>query len=413
MTVLLEPLRGRINDVDSHEMVPVPLYEENFGEAGARLAQVWGTQAKEASSKSANSLVVDVAADTLVIDEPSVWERCGWVTGSSAPGAIDMTRRLDVLDLMGVRCQNIFPTGAVAGIMLQTASPEFIATVFGREVDTTAPEWAAMQSLARDVLSAWNRWAARHAADSPRLRPVAVLMKPTVAELTAEAKRLVSEGVRGFMLPASVPPGGASPAHDSLDPFWSLCEEFEVGVYIHIAAENFMKTMEWRQIPLFMDMPADVEFLLDPYSLATVHFPAANYLTAAILGGVFERHPRLNVGVFECGAHWVGPLAENLDMWADYFAKRMKGTLSISPSAYLRRNIRVSPFYFEPVDQYIERYDMPEVFCFASDYPHIEGGKRPMDIFAERLAPLGGDVLEKFFVTNGARFFPDLGSAGT
>ena len=43
---------------------------------------------------------------------------------------------------------------------------------------------------------------------------------------------------------------------------------------------------------------------------------------------------------------------------------------------------------------------MANVLCFASDYPHVEGGKDPMGNWYDMLEPLGSDVVEKFFVTN-------------
>jgi len=128
---------------------------------------------------------------------------------------------------------------------------------------------------------------------------------------------------------------------------------------------------------------------------------------------VFERYPTLRVGVMEYTAHWIGPLADLLDIWhdnnhktgpADNVANRR---LPLRPSEYIARNVRVAPFDFEPVGKYIEKHGLEDVYCFASDYPHVEGGKKPIEKFASSLEPLGRRVLEKFFVKNGELLLPN------
>jgi predicted TIM-barrel fold metal-dependent hydrolase len=148
------------------------------------------------------------------------------------------------------------------------------------------------------------------------------------------------------------------------------------------------------------------EIGLDPYTLSTMHFGAQNFVTTMILGGVFERHPDLRVGVIELTSHWVGPMVENLTGWRDMFAKRLAGTLSLSPSEYLSRNVRVSSFYWEPVDKFIERFGLEDVYVFSSDYPHVEGGIDTAQAFADRLKRLGPDLIEKYFVTNADLLLP-------
>jgi predicted TIM-barrel fold metal-dependent hydrolase len=51
-------------------------------------------------------------------------------------------------------------------------------------------------------------------------------------------------------------------------------------------------------------------------------------------------------------------------------------------------------------------YGLEDVYCFASDYPHVEGGKKPVEKFAASLEHLGSRVMEKFFVTNGELLLP-------
>jgi hypothetical protein len=152
------------------------------------------------------------------------------------------------------------------------------------------------------------------------------------------------------------------------------------------------------------------EFNVDPWSLSVNYLTTQNFLATMVVGGVFERHPALRFGVIETGGYWIGPLCEQLDLWFDHssaFGTDKTFRLSMRPSDYVRRNVRVSCFDFEPVDKYITRYGLENVLCFASDYPHVEGGRDPMARWLERLEPLGWDVVEKFFVANGRWLLPD------
>jgi hypothetical protein len=121
----------------------------------------------------------------------------------------------------------------------------------------------------------------------------------------------------------------------------------------------------------------------------------------------------LRFGAIELGAHWLGPLADSLDMWADrVFARRLAGTLSLAPSAYLARNVRVTPHnVIEPVAGFFARYPrLADCYCYSTDYPHLEGGMHVRDKVQAMLAPLGEAVMEAYFAGNGQWLMPPLGA---
>jgi hypothetical protein len=130
------------------------------------------------------------------------------------------------------------------------------------------------------------------------------------------------------------------------------------------------------------------------------------YLGALILGGVFERCPGLRVALLEQTAGWVGPWAERLDWVAWHFGASTRVRLALKPSEYLARQVRVAPMWIEPVGLLIERYGLEEVYAFGSDFPHPEGGADPVGRLMDSLSPLGDEVIERFFVTNGATLMP-------
>jgi hypothetical protein len=47
-------------------------------------------------------------------------------------------------------------------------------------------------------------------------------------------------------------------------------------------------------------------------------------------------------------------------------------------------------------------------YCWSTDYPHIEGGKDIKRKFLKMLAPMGEDVLQKFFRRNSELLLPSL-----
>lgn len=211
-------------------------------------------------------------------------------------------------------------------------------------------------------------------------------------------------------------PGGVSPAHNDLDPYYAMLAEAKVPITFHIGGElSFLHSAKWGEAEAFEGFMVNDEVSMDPWRLTTIHLGAQNFIATMVMGGVFERHPALRVGALEVGASWIGPLANMLDIWHDNNLAKVVRTfnhdpdskrLPMRPSEYICRNIRISPFDFEPVDQYIDHYGLADVYCFASDYPHVEGGREPMRKLSDSIGRHGPGAIEKFFVTNGEWLLP-------
>jgi predicted TIM-barrel fold metal-dependent hydrolase len=221
---------------------------------------------------------------------------------------------------------------------------------------------------------------------------------------------MIDEGVRAVMVSAAVPVGGISPADPRLDRFWARLAEAEIPVLNHVGCERgLLASMAWgANVPEFTPSTYSMaELPIEPWRSATLHYASENFLITMLMGGVFERHPTLRYGIAELYAHWIGPLAERLDDLAAQFPNRY-AKYSMWPSERIQQNIRVAPFVFEPVERYFERYPtMVDVLCYSTDFPHREGGKESKRVQRERLVPLGGEVLEKFFVRNAELLLPD------
>jgi predicted TIM-barrel fold metal-dependent hydrolase len=398
----LLPFAGRITDVDSHEQMPAQVWTDVFGEVARPFAELM-MKSKPTNPNHAN--VADYAGDLKDIDPETLWRQ----KGPTSPGAVDIARRLEVMDLMGVKSQLMFPTSiGLWGFALYTATPDMpLWQLFKEESKTYAEKlWAAN-----------NEWAIGAAKISPRIRPVAPLYGDTLPELMRVTEHLLESGIRAVSLVGARLPAGLSPAHTDLDPFYAMLAEAKVPLLLHIGGESgFLSTVGWGKAPAFEGYKINEEVSMDPWWLSVVHLAPQNFLATMVNGGVFHRHPELRFGVAEYGAHWVGPLADMLDIWydnnqsigiKDWGDEHLGRKMPMRPSEYIARNVKVSPFDFEKVDEYIDRFGLAEVYAFASDYPHVEGGSDPLGRLTQRLKRKGSGVLEKFFVSNGEWMLPD------
>jgi predicted TIM-barrel fold metal-dependent hydrolase len=392
---VLKPFAGKIMDADSHEYTPVNHWEEQFGSVVRPFV--------EAHENSKMPIRAVVESDDTPVNADNIWN----TKFARAPGAFDLARRLEVMDLTGVRRQMVFP----GSIGLYATSFYFRCDAFP---DMYRSITGDRKAYALELIGAYNDFCIRASRQSDRLRTVGVALANDVEALYAEVKRMVDGGVRAVWIPSAALPGGVSPAHPSLDPVWDLLQASNSPVLAHVGADfEFLKTAAWRDAPAFVGWKAGEEFQMDPWTLSTLHLPVQNFLAVMVLGGVFERFPRLRFGACEVTAQWVGPLAQNLDLWHANSRKFSLGDMSgalpikLKPSEYIRRNTRFSLFDIEPVDAYIDQFAMPELYCYASDYPHPEGGRQPMEDISGKLAKFAPDVTRKVFVENGEWLLPN------
>ncbi|MBA3606872.1 MAG: amidohydrolase, partial [Acidimicrobiia bacterium] len=81
--------------------------------------------------------------------------------------------------------------------------------------------------------------------------------------------------------------------------------------------------------------------------------------------------------------------------------------LTLRPSDYVRRQVRFTPYPTEDVGWIIDQAG-PEVCLFSSDYPHVEGGRRPIERFEASLAGTDDAQRRAFYHDN---FVDLMGSA--
>lgn len=393
-------LAGEIVDIDSHEMMPAQVWSRECGPIADKLAEAWISPGMTVEDDVNHPNVPGYVHDEAPIEPETIWTR----KGSRAPGAVEVGRRDAVMDAMGINRQLMFPTGVgMYGVFMAGLDDDY-GYLKHLKIDDR-------RSYGKELIKAYNRWGMKVAHTSPRVWPVLPVHGETVDELMATAKELIDNGVRGIWLPSDWLPGGVSPASDLLDPFWQMMTDNKIAVCLHVGTESkIFGNDKWGEAPAFEGFRLFAEFKIDPWSRANSHVTSQNFIATMVLGGVFERHPDLRFGIIELGAYWIGQICEIMDLWHRNIGI-LKGSehcyrLPMLPSEYVKRNVRVTPYDFEEIDMYITRYGLEDVLCFASDYPHVEGGRDPIHAFYDRLAPLGEEVVEKFFVRNGQWLMP-------
>ena len=129
------------------------------------------------------------------------------------------------------------------------------------------------------------------------------------------------------------------------------------------------------------------------------------------LDGVLERFPDLRIGVIEQGAIWLPSWMRQMEAAFEAFARHEERlrALSLRPSEYVHRQIRATPYPTEDVGWIIEQAG-PDVCLFSSDYPHVEGGRRPIERFEASLGDASDDVRQRFYADN---FLDLMGTAAS
>ena len=73
--------------------------------------------------------------------------------------------------------------------------------------------------------------------------------------------------------------------------------------------------------------------------------------------------------------------------------------LSMKPSDFMKRQVRVTPYPHEDVGWIIQNSD-EQIPLFSSDYPHVEGGRNPLKRFNDSLAGANQRAVDRFYCDN-------------
>jgi predicted TIM-barrel fold metal-dependent hydrolase len=263
--------------------------------------------------------------------------------------------------------------------------------------------------LAYGAAAAHNRGMLEFCASDPRL--LASCYVPLADfERAAETARAAIAGGAAALLIASGCPAGHSPSHDALDPVWAQAQEAGIPIVFHVGGTGALLDPNYfvngRPIP--PDFHGGEENFRSVDYMA-IPGPPAQTLATMIFDGVFDRFPALRVGVIEQGAIWVPSWTRQMESAFEAFARHEERlrALELRPSDYVQRQMRFTPYPTEDVG-WITAQAGPDVCLFSSDYPHVEGGRRPIERFEASLGDASEDVRQRFYCDN---FLDLMGSA--
>jgi predicted TIM-barrel fold metal-dependent hydrolase len=223
-------------------------------------------------------------------------------------------------------------------------------------------------------MTAWNRWIAEVAAAGVgRLHPVAHVTLRDLDWLERQLSELAAGGIRLALMPPALVDG--RPLSDpGLDRAWAAFVDHGITPVFHVANQSRPFEDAWYGEDLLGGV--------SPLNTIFIWTAAALAITDLILNGVLERHADLRIGVMELSATWV-PLHLQLMDGGRRFTARFNGEatqLSMVPSDYFRRQVRVAAFPQEQPQVLIQRSG--DLFMACSDYPHTEGTATPFGDYA-------------------------------
>jgi uncharacterized protein len=314
-------------------------------------------------------------------DGEQVWLRKNW----RATGSLIAEDRSRALDLLGFASQLVFNT---------FTNKELVRVEHGGDVD-----------YAYGLARAHNRAMVDFCSVDRRLLAVGYVPLVDFDQAEATAADAIGLGCKALMIPSACPPGH-SPSHVSLDPVWARAQEAQLPVVFHVGGGGRLLDPSYFEngLPPVPDFHGgdgnfrSVDYMAIPY-------PPMQTLATMIIDGVLDRFPELRVGVIEQGASWVPGWMRSMDSAAIAFMRNEERLqhLSLKPSEFVRRQVRVTPYPHEDAGWIVDNAG-EEVCLFSSDYPHVEGGRNPLGRFEASLAGASHEAKHRFYCDN----FADL-----
>jgi len=263
--------------------------------------------------------------------------------------------------------------------------------------------------FALGVARAHNRGMVEFCSVDSRLLPTCYVPLADIEAAPGMVDEALALGAAALLVASGCPPTH-SPSHIGLDPVWARAAEAGIPIVFHVGGTGDLIDANYFRNGL----PIPPDFHGGDENFRSVDYmgipgPPAQTLATMIFDGVLDRFPTLRIGVIEQGAIWVPSWMRQMEAAFDAFARHEERLrqLSLRPSEYVRRQVRFTPYPTEDVGWIISQTG-PEICMFSSDYPHVEGGRRPVERFEASLESADAETRDRFYVDN---FVDLMGSA--
>ena len=289
------------------------------------------------------------------------------------PGGYDPDEHLKDMDIDGIDVSLMYPTAGLS--LFRVPDGELLSAVF----------------------RTYNTWLAEFCNAYPkRQKGIAMVNLDDIQEGVEELERCANMGLIGAMISIYPPPdrGYHLPEYE---PLWSAAEDLEMPLSLHIGTNRPAD----GGIKLMGDMPG-------PEHITQSDYWVRMSLSQMIFYGVFERHPKLQVGSIEQDLAWVPHFLSRLHY---NYTQRTPGKNwyrykeDMLPGDYFHRNVFLS---FQDDDYGIRFRDIIGVdsLLWGSDYPHAESTfPKSQEIIEETLASCTTEEKAKIVGGNAARIY--------
>lgn len=220
-------------------------------------------------------------------------------------------------------------------------------------------------------IRAHNRWLVDFVAEAPERRAgIGQIFLNDIDDAIADALWIKEHGLRGGVLLPNVAPDvkWVRPLYDpEYDRLWKVLEDLEMPVNVH----GGTGAPDYGPYPFSMLL-----------YINEVGFYSQRPFVHMVLGGVFERFPRLKFVMTETGCSWVPGLLDQLDQ----IITRIRDTGATGEIRYTQDNVlpRTATEYFHqscwmgvsqpgPADAAARDLVGADRFMWGNDYPHDEG----------------------------------------
>jgi predicted TIM-barrel fold metal-dependent hydrolase len=257
------------------------------------------------------------------------------------------------------------------GVAAEVIFPNTVPPFFPSFVLFAAPPQPEDYEHRLAGIRAHNRWLVDFVAEAPERRAgIGQIFLNDVDDAIEDARFIREHGLRGGVLLPNVPPDckWVKPLYDpGYDPLWRFLEDAEIPVNVHggTGAPDY----------------GNYGFSMLLY-INEVGFYSQRPFVHLLLGGIFERFPKLRFVMTETGCAWVPPLLKRLD---DTIVK-IRDTGATGEIRYTEDNVRqltATEAFLQncwmgvsqpgPADAAARHVLGPDRFMWGSDYPHDEG----------------------------------------
>jgi predicted TIM-barrel fold metal-dependent hydrolase len=216
-----------------------------------------------------------------------------------------------------------------------------------------------------------NRWLLDFCGEFPERRAgIGQIFVNDIDDAIADVRWIKDHALRGGLLLPNIPPDAkwVRPLYDpEYDRLWAVIQDLEVPINVHGGTG----------VPDYGPYPTSMLLYINEAG-----FYSQRPLVQFILGGIFERFPRLKFVITEAGCSWVPGLLKNLDNTIDQI--RTSGQtgeirygdqhkLQKLASEYFAQNVWMGVSQPGPADVAALTTIGLDRFMWGSDYPHDEG----------------------------------------